>query len=177
MFHASTCITSVAPSQWRAFWALPRRNAPETAIPRWISWLQMLSGRKARSCAALQSHAIAHHLFAHYTDLFLPVLRLFPLALPMQSVMTSVTPVCFLRCTPALCRMSTAFRRIKPVLTCDTLFDAAIHAGRKPAIVSTCGDSISKIFLDRPMDYFLYDTVERKSSSRRRNSYARINTT
>ena len=46
------------------------------------------------------------------------------------------------------------------MLTCDTLFDAAIRAGRKPAIVSTCGDSISKIFLDRPMDYFLYDTVE-----------------
>ena len=33
-------------------------------------------------------------------------------------------------------------------------------AGKRPAVVSTAGDSLSLIFLERPMDYFIYDTVE-----------------
>jgi predicted AlkP superfamily pyrophosphatase or phosphodiesterase len=49
---------------------------------------------------------------------------------------------------------------VKPVITIDTIFDALIRAGKKPAIVSTANDSISMIFLNRPMDYFIYPTVE-----------------
>ena len=41
-----------------------------------------------------------------------------------------------------------------------TIFDHFIRAGKKCAIVSTTGDSISEIFLNREMDYFIYDTVE-----------------
>jgi len=35
-----------------------------------------------------------------------------------------------------------------------------IRNGKKPAIVCTAGDSMSKIYLEREMDYFFYDTVE-----------------
>ena len=79
----------------------------------------------------------------------------------MQSVMPSVTPVCFASMyTGAMPDVHGIQAYVKPVLTTDTLFDAAIRAGLKPAIVSTAGDSISKIFLERPMDYFIYDTVD-----------------
>ena len=37
--------------------------------------------------------AVAFHLYARYTDFFLPVLKNTTLAIPMQSVMPSVTPV------------------------------------------------------------------------------------
>ena len=37
---------------------------------------------------------------------------------------------------------------------------SADAAGKKLAIVSTAGDSISVIFLNRSMDYFIYDTVD-----------------
>lgn len=48
----------------------------------------------------------------------------------------------------------------KPVLKCETLFDAAIAAGRRVAIVSTEGDSMSKIFLERKMDYYILPTPQ-----------------
>jgi hypothetical protein len=47
---------------------------------------------------------------------------------------------------------------VKPVLKADTVFDAYIRAGKKPAIVSTAGDSISCIFLERDMDYYICET-------------------
>ena len=48
----------------------------------------------------------------------------------------------------------------KPILRVDTLFDAALRAGVRPAIVSTSGSTLSKIFLDRPMDYYILDSVD-----------------
>jgi hypothetical protein len=42
----------------------------------------------------------------------------------------------------------------RPVLTCDTLFDALIRAGKKPAIVAVAGSSIDRLFRNRSMDYF-----------------------
>ena len=47
----------------------------------------------------------------------------------------------------------------KPVLTIDTLFDALIRAGKKAAIVSQEDCSMSMIFREREMDYFIYPTV------------------
>ena len=47
---------------------------------------------------------------------------------------------------------------IKPVLQTDTLFDAFLRAGKRVAIISTDGDSMSRIFLERNMDYYFYDT-------------------
>ena len=48
----------------------------------------------------------------------------------------------------------------KPVLSVNTVFDSFIKAGKKAAIVSTAKDSISMIFLERDMEYFIYDTPE-----------------
>lgn len=159
--HALNCITSVAPSlaQIMGFDA-PRESGSTNA-----ALLQMakaaLDGRIATRALLYNPDAVAFHLYARYTDYFLPVLKNTALALPMQSVMPSVTPVCFASMyTGAMPETHGIQAYVKPVLTCDTLFDAAIRAGLRPAIVSTSGDSISKIFLERPMDYFIYDTVE-----------------
>ena len=95
MFHASTCITSVAPSVACILGFAPPKCAGDgnPALDQLAA--NAFSGRKADRALLYNPDAIAHHLFAHYTDLFLPVLRHAPLALPMQSVMPSVTPVCF----------------------------------------------------------------------------------
>ena len=51
--------------------------------------------------------------------------------------------------------------QVKAVLApYETLFDAAIDAGRRPIIISTEGDSISKIFLNRKMDYLFCKTPD-----------------
>ena len=48
----------------------------------------------------------------------------------------------------------------KPVIKIDTLFDALLRAGKKVAIVAYGKCSVGKIFLEREMDYFIYETVE-----------------
>lgn len=105
--------------------------------------------------------AIALWLYQKYTDFYLPVLKHTSIALPLASVMPSVTPVCFgTMYTGAQPQIHGIRSYTKPVIRIDTLFDALIRAGKRPAIVSTAGDSLSVIFLEREMDYYIYDTVD-----------------
>ena len=82
-------------------------------------------------------------------------------AAPFCVVMPSVTPVCFgTMYTGAQPCVHGIQKYVKPVIKIDTIFDAMIRSGKKPAIVCTAGDSMSKIYLEREMDYFFYPTVE-----------------
>lgn len=91
------------------------------------------------------------------------------LKLEMLSVMPSVTPVCFASMYSGLMPEGHGIREYtKPVLKCETIFDILPKAGRKTAIVSTAGDSISLIFLERDVDYFIYETVEECNAKARR---------
>ena len=105
--------------------------------------------------------AVALWLFEKYTDIFSPVMLNTQLTLPLQTVMPSVTPVCFATmytgAEPDVHGIK-AYR--KPVVKTDSVFDALIRAGKKPCIVSTGDDSMSKIFLEREMDYFIVDTPD-----------------
>ena len=105
--------------------------------------------------------AVALWLFEKYTDLFLPVLRHIRLTLPLRTVMPSVTPVCFgTMYTGAEPSVHGIQSYTKPVIRTDTVFDALIRAGKKPCIVSTGNDSMSRIFLEREMDYYIVDTPD-----------------
>ena len=42
----------------------------------------------------------------------------------------------------------------------DSVFDALIRAGKKPCIVSAVDDSLSQIFLERQIDYFIVETPD-----------------
>ncbi len=105
--------------------------------------------------------AIALWLYQKYTELFTPTVQSSVMALPVLSVMPSVTPVCFASMYSGL---EPKFHGIqsytKPVLKVPTLFDAAISAGKKPIIISTTGDSISEIFKEREMDYIFCDSAQ-----------------
>lgn len=88
--------------------------------------------------------AIAMWLYQKYTDLFLPLQMQINLFLPLHTVMPSVTPVCFgTMYTGAAPQIHGIMSYTKPVIKIDTLFDALIRAGKKPAIVSTEGDSLN----------------------------------
>ena len=105
--------------------------------------------------------AVALWIYQKYTEKFTDAAIRSDLALPMLSVMPSVTPVCFASMYSGVMPEIHGIKKYeKPVLTVPTLFDYLIKNGKKPAIVSTEGDSISKIFLEREMDYFIYDTVD-----------------
>ena len=103
--------------------------------------------------------AVALWLFQKYTELFIPVIENTQITLPILSVMPSVTPVCFASMYSGLVPAEHGIQAyVKPVLRVETLFDAAIRAGKKPIIISTKGDSISEIFKERKMDYIFCDT-------------------
>jgi len=105
--------------------------------------------------------AIAMWLFQKYTEMFLPVMKQTQLAIHVESVMPSVTPVCFASMYTGLMPCDHGIEAyVKPVLQVRTIFDAAIAAGKKPVIISTEGDSVSKIFLEREMDYMICKTPD-----------------
>ena len=118
------------------------------------------SGGTADRVLMYNPDAVAWWIFEKYHDLFEPILK-DALVLQMESVMPSVTPVCFASIYSGLMPEGHGIRSYtKPVLTCETIFDALIKAGKKPVICSTSGDSVSKIFLERDMEYYIYDTHE-----------------
>ena len=159
--YASTCITSLASSLARLMGIEAPRGAGEgnPALERYAH--AALGGERVRRALLYHPDGIAHYLFARHTDCFLPVLEAAPLAMPMQSVYPPVTPVCFASMYTGLEPEGHGIQSyVKPVVRADTLFDAALRAGLRPVIVSTSGSSLSKIFLDRPMDYAILDSVD-----------------
>lgn len=121
----------------------------------------VFSGERADTVIMYNPDAVALWLYQKYTHLFEKVILDSSMMLPVESVMPSVTPVCFASMYTGVFPEVHGIRKYtKPVLTVDTVFDALIRQGKRPVIVSTSGDSISKIFLEREMDYYIFDTVE-----------------
>jgi hypothetical protein len=99
--------------------------------------------------------AIAAHLFRDYPKMFQPVLGCAPIITPALAELPSVTPVCFASMFTGASPERHGIRRYeKPVLTCDTLFDALSRTGRQVALVAVEGSSMERIFRDRAIDYF-----------------------
>ena len=149
-------VTGVAASITRALGA----SAPHEAAPP-LDALNALVGEGTDRVLMYNPDAVALWLYEKYTDLFLPVLRHTQLALPLRTVMPSVTPVCFASMyTGAEPDVHGIRRYEKPIVRTDTVFDALLRAGKKPCIVSTGQDSMSRIFLQREMDYRIVDTPD-----------------
>lgn len=105
--------------------------------------------------------AIAAWVYEKYRLLFAPLVKKADYCLPMCSVFPPVTPVCFASMYSGMQPAQHGIMRYeKPVLTVPTLFDDLPAAGKRAAIVSTAGDSISRIFLNRKVDYFIYRTKQ-----------------
>ncbi len=123
---------------------------------------QKLDGKKADRVFMYNPDAVAQWVYEKYPQMFKEITNESPLEVPFCTVMPSVTPVCFgTMYTGAQPEVHGIKTYVKPVIAINTIFDALIRAGKKAAIVSTTGDSISKIFLERDMDYFIYDTIEK----------------
>lgn len=155
------CITSVADTVCKLF-GIETDSRVDNCNPV-IDALakKKLGNEKADRAVLYNPDAVALWLYQKYTDMFTGCAINSDIALPMLSVMPSVTPVCFASMYTGVLPAVHGIRKYeKPVLKTDTLFDYFIKAGKKCAIVSTSGDSISMIFLEREMDYFIYDDIE-----------------
>ena len=134
--------------------------APSPELCEYVQ--NVLDGQKADRIFMYNPDAIAQWVYEKYRPMFQEAVSRTELAVPFCTVMPSVTPVCFgTMYTGAQPAVHGIQAYVKPVIAIETMFDALIKAGKKPAIVSTAGDSMSKIFLERDMDYFIYDSVEK----------------
>ena len=157
----SISLTGVAASLAKAMDIEPPAQA-EASIPAIDRLVQTnTKAGKVDRIFMYNPDAIGMWLYQKYTEYYLPLQEHSKLTLPLQTVMPSVTPVCFgTMYTGALPAVHGIQAYVKPVIKIDTFFDALLRAGKKPAIVSTESDSLSMIFLEREMDYFIYKTVD-----------------
>jgi predicted AlkP superfamily pyrophosphatase or phosphodiesterase len=104
--------------------------------------------------------AIGEWIYKKYPHLLREVTERTDIEINFETVMPSVTPVCFgTMYTGAQPSIHGIRKYEKPVIKIDSLFDAMIRAGKKCAIVADSECSMGKIFLEREMDYFIYDTL------------------
>ena len=136
----------------------PQANTPDRRLTDYTS--TAFGGQKADRLFMYNPDAVAEWIFEKYPAFFADATARTTLQLPYETVMPSVTPVCFgtmyTGVQPAVHGIQ-SYK--KPVLKIETLFDQLLRAGKKPAIVADSECSIGKIFLEREMDYFIYDTL------------------
>jgi hypothetical protein len=109
-----------------------------------------------QKCLVFAPDAIGKHLFDRYPTWAEAVRRFAPVGALLRSATPSLTPVCFASAftgaSPARHGIQTG-ESPRPVLRCDTLFDALLRAGKRVAIVAGPDSSIGRLFLERAMDY------------------------
>lgn len=133
--------------------------APNTYLCEYIN--EKLGNKKADRIFMYNPDAIAQWIYEKYPQMFAEAKAKTDIDVPFCTVMPSVTPVCFGTMYTGVQPEIHGIRTyVKPIIVIDTIFDALIRSKKKAAIVSTAGDSMSKIFLSRDMDYFIYDTIE-----------------
>ena len=140
-------------------------SAPEHAAPKNEALAafvdEKLGGGKADRVFMYNPDAVAQWIYEKYPALFRAAESRTELQLPLRSVMPSVTPVNFgTMYTGAQPAVHGIQKYEKPVIRLDSIFDALLRAGKKPVILAEKNCSLSMIFLERKMDYFIYPTLD-----------------
>jgi len=139
--------------------AAPSEYAPATAAVLQAAG-NAFAAEKCDRVFLYNPDAIAAWLWQKYPAIFVPLQSYGGITIPMYSVFPSVTPACFGSMYSGVLPAVHGIQKYeKPVLKVSRIFDILPAAGKRTAIVSTKGDSISLIFLERNVDYYIYDTV------------------
>lgn len=119
---------------------------------------KIFNGEKADRILMYNPDAIAQWIYEKYPEYTMGAQKRKDIEVYLSSVMPSVTPVSFgTLYTGAQPEVHGIQKYEKPVITIETIFDALIAAGKKPVILASSNCSIGKIFLERDMDYFLFE--------------------
>ena len=130
----------------------PPRDA-EAAYPLPAELMAAHGIERAERALIFCPDAMAQWFYQRHTSWYAPVLAHAPIALPVRTVLPSVTPVCF----------GTMFTGVSPhvhgietydkhVLPQDSLFDALVRAGKRVALVAVADSSFDILFSDRAID-------------------------
>ncbi len=138
-------------------------SLPETYAPS-IDWvaeiLKQRMGGPADRVVCYHADAVGQYVWQENTNIFAPVYLHTSLAIPFRSTVESVTPAAhasmYTGLDPAQHGIATY---IRPQLTCDTLYDQLIAAGKRVAVVTMTDSTFLHIFKGRAMDYFECDSA------------------
>jgi hypothetical protein len=149
-------IASVTPTICSLLGVEPPENSGARPIDKILETSnRVLRGKRVERALIYAPDAIGEGLYRDYENLFGGVKKLAPLDVEMKSVLPTYTPVCFSSMfTGAQPEVHGIRKYEKPVLSCDTLFDALARANKKAAIVAVKGSSIDLVFRDRKIDYY-----------------------
>jgi len=128
--------------------------APKLATCTPFSELESYAG-KIKKALIYCPDAFGVHALTHLPRLEVRIQATSTHQVALQAVFPPVTPVCFASLfTGGAPKEHGIEKYAKPVLTCDTLFDALIRARKKVALVAVADSSVDRIFRDRALDYF-----------------------
>lgn len=117
---------------------------------------RVFASKTAEKCLIYAADAIGSSLFNRHNSTFSQVTRNAPIRVQLSSVFPPKTPVCFASIFTGAQPKAHGIRKYeRPVLACDTLFDALARGGKKVAIVAVEDCSMSIIFRGRKIDYFI----------------------
>ena len=121
---------------------------------------------KVDRCLIYAPDAVGLQMYRKYRSLFDSVLEHAPIAVVLCSETPPITPVCLASMyTGVQPEVHGIQKNEKAALTCDTIFDDLVSAGKKVAIVSVKNSSFDLIFRKRNIRYF--SEPEDQSVSRR----------
>jgi len=158
MVRNKNSLDSICASLAYAMGIEPPKHAapPNWELTNYID--KVFDGSKADRVVMYNPDAIAQWIFQKYSGFFDCIRNHVEVEIPLAAVMPSVTPVCFgTMYTGAQPEIHGIQRYEKPVITIDTLFDALIRAGKKPALITYGKCSLGRIYLERNMDYYHFD--------------------
>lgn len=150
-----TCITAITPTISKLLGVIPPTYSNANSIKDVIREADRQGVEEVEKCLIYAPDAVGLQMFRKYNTLFDAVLACAPVTVPLRSVIPPITPVCYASMfTGAQPQVHGIQKKEKPVLTCDTIFDALIRSGKKIAVVAVKGSSIDLIFRRRQMRYF-----------------------
>ena len=149
------CITAITPTLCKLMEIAPPALSDQRFLGEVVQTAKRDGITNVEKCLVYAPDAVGLQLYQKFRSLFDAVLKHAPLAVPLCSVIPPITPVCFASMfTGAQPRVHGLQKKGKPVLTCDTIFDALIRAGKRVAIVSVKEQSMDLIFRKRKIQYF-----------------------
>ncbi len=149
-------IASVAPTLC-ALMGIPAPHGSTSGVLREVvhGAGREFGGGSVERCLVFAPDAMGCVLAGVRPNLFDQVRSVAPLRLSLRSVVPPKTPVCFASMFTGMTPEIHGIRKYeKPVLTCDTLFEALARNGKRVAVVSVRDCSIDVIFRGRPVDFF-----------------------
>lgn len=149
-------IASVAPTLCALMGVpAPQGSTAEVLREAVLEAGRLFGGGTAEKCLVFAPDAMGCVLAGRRPDLFDQVRSVAPLRLSLRAVVPPKTPVCFASMFTGMTPEQHGIRKYeKPVLTCDTLFDAFARNGKRVAVVSVRDCSIDVIFRGSSVDFF-----------------------